>query len=102
MNMFPIYITLHIIFAGIWLSFFIIELILRSRINSKISPKDNAANYLVFTNVFGNTGAIGILFTGILLVVNSGYGFFDMSSNHWLATKQIILVIKTSLASSRR
>ena len=93
MNMFPIYITLHIIFAGIWLSFFIIELVLRSRINKEISPKENANNYLVFTNVFGNTGAIGILLTGILLVVNSGYGFFDMSSNHWLATKQIILVV---------
>ena len=93
MNMFPIYITLHIIFAGIWLSFFIVELILRSRISKEISPRENAANYLTFTNVFGNTGAIGILLTGILLVVNSGYGFFDMSSNHWLASKQIILVV---------
>ena len=93
MNIFPIYITLHIIFAGIWLSFFIIEIFLRSKINKGISVKENVSNYLTFANVFGNIGAIGILLTGILLVVNSGYGFFDMSSNHWLASKQIILVV---------
>jgi len=93
MNLFPIYITLHIIFAGLWLSFFIIEIILRGKINKGISVNENVSNYLTFANLFGNIGAIGILLTGILLVVNSGYGFFDMSSNHWLASKQIILVI---------
>ena len=25
--------------------------------------------------------------------MNPGYGFFDMTSNHWLATKQIIMVV---------
>jgi len=93
MNLYPTYITLHIVFSGIWLSFFISEIILRKRINSGKSVKDNISNYLMFTNVFGITGTMGILITGILLVVNSGYGFFDMSSNHWLASKQIILVI---------
>jgi len=93
MNLYPTYITLHIVFSGIWLSFFISEIILRKRINSGKSVNDNISNYLMFTNVFGITGTMGILITGILLVVNSGYGFFDMSSNHWLASKQIILVI---------
>lgn len=93
MNMYPTYITLHIIFAGIWLSFFVIELVLRGRINKEISVNENVSNYLMFTNIFGISGSIGILLTGVLLVVNSGYGFFDMSSNHWLASKQIILLI---------
>ena len=93
MNMYPTYITLHILFAGIWLSFFVTELILRGRINKEVSVKENVSSYLMFTNVFGISGSIGILFTGILLVMNSGYGFFDMSSNHWLAAKQIILVL---------
>ena len=93
MNMYPTYITLHIIFAGIWLSFFITEFVLRGRINKEVSVKENVSSYLMFTNIFGISGAIGILLTGILLVLNSGYGFFDMSSNHWLAAKQIILVV---------
>ncbi len=93
MNMYPTYITLHILFAGIWLSFFVTEFVLRKRINKEISVKENVSNYLKFTNIFGISGSIGILLTGILLVLNSGYGFFDMSSNHWLAAKQIILVI---------
>ena len=93
MNMYPTYITLHILFAGIWLSFFATEFILRGRINREIAVKENVSNYLMLTNVFGISGSIGILLTGILLVLNSGYGFFDMSSNHWLASKQIILVL---------
>jgi len=93
MNLYPTYITLHIIFSGIWLAFFAVELILRSKINKGISVNENVSNYLMFTNVFGISGSIGILITGILLVLNSGYGFFDMSNNHWLATKQIILVV---------
>ena len=93
MNMYPTYITLHILFAGIWLSFFITEFILRGRINKEVSVKENISSYLMFTNIFGISGSIGILLTGILLVLNSGYGFFDMTSNHWLAAKQIILVV---------
>ncbi len=93
MNIYPTYVTLHILFAGIWLSFFFIEIILKGRINKEVSVNENLSNYLLFTNLFGITGAIGILLTGILLVLNSGYGFFDMTNNHWLAAKQIILVI---------
>ncbi len=93
MNMYPTYITMHILFAGIWLSFFVTEFILRGRIKKEVSVKENIVSYLMFTNIFGITGSIGILLTGILLVLNSGYGFFDMTSNHWLAAKQIILVL---------
>jgi uncharacterized membrane protein len=93
MDLYPTYITLHIIFSGIWLAFFAIEFILRRKINKGISVNENVSNYLMFTNVFGIAGSIGVLITGILLVLNSGYGFFDMSNNLWLATKQIILVI---------
>ena len=50
--------------------------------------------YLQFTNLFGIVGSVGIAITGIILVaLNPGYGFFDMSHAHWLATKQIIFVI---------
>lgn len=92
MDIYTLYITLHIIFAGIWLSFFAVEFILRGKINKGIAVNENTSNYLMFTNVFGISGSIGILITGILLVINSDYGFFDITSNHWLAAKQIILV----------
>lgn len=93
MNIYPTYVTLHILFAGIWLSFFLIERVLKGRIIKGISVNENLSNYLLFTNLFGITGAIGILLTGILLVLNSGYGFFDMTNNHWLAAKQMILLL---------
>jgi uncharacterized membrane protein len=93
MNIYTTYLTFHILFAGIWLAFFAIEFVLKSKINKGISVNENTSMYLMFTNVFGITGSIGILLTGILLVLNSGYGFFDMTSNHWLASKQIILVV---------
>lgn len=92
MNLYPTYITLHIIFAGIWLAFIAVEFILKGKINKEISVNENISSYLLFSNIFGIAGSIGIIVTGILLVLNSGYGFFDMSSNHWLATKQILLV----------
>jgi len=28
-----------------------------------------------------------------MILLNPGYGFFDMSANHWLATKQILMVV---------
>ena len=28
-----------------------------------------------------------------MVSMNPGYGFFDMTANHWLATKQVIMVI---------
>ena len=39
-------------------------------------------------------GGLGILATGISMVAESPvYGFFQFSANHWLATKQILMVI---------
>lgn len=91
--MYPAFVTFHIIFAGIWLAFFIVELTLRKQI-IKEKTKDKMSIYLNYSNTFGIIGSVGILITGIAIVLMNGhYGFFDMSANHWLATKQIILVI---------
>lgn len=97
MKFYPTYITLHIIFAGIWLIFFAADIILKRQIensdNSEIKHKFISL-YLQFTNLFGIVGSVGIAITGIILVIlNPGYGFFDMSHAHWLATKQILFVI---------
>ncbi|MFA7227781.1 MAG: hypothetical protein WC061_02000 [Melioribacteraceae bacterium] len=88
---------LHVVFAGAWLINFVTDLILRSHILSnknKIGEKKFIHLYMTFANLFGMIGAGGILITGIALVLeNPAYGFFSMSSNHWLATKQILMTV---------
>lgn len=97
MDFYPANITLHILIAGIWLFYFVVELLLKNQIKKQNDPavkQISIKQYLKFTNLFVLTGSIGIIITGVFLVVsNSHYGFFDMSSNHWLATKQILFVI---------
>ena len=97
MKFYPTYVTLHIVFAGMWLIFFAADIILKKQIeNAEKSEIKNKliSLYLQFTNLFGIVGSVGIAVTGIILVLlNPGYGFFDMSHAHWLATKQILFVI---------
>lgn len=97
MKFYQTYITLHIVFAGMWLIFFAADIILKRQIESAKQPEVKnkfISLYLQFTNLFGIVGSVGIALTGIILVVlNPGYGFFDMSHAHWLATKQILFVI---------
>ncbi len=75
--------TLHIVFAGIWLINFATEPVLRWQIltnKNKSGERKFISLYLTFANLLGMIGAIGILTTGITLVLNSGYGFFRFSS----------------------
>lgn len=97
MQHYPTIVTIHIVFAGIWLIFFAADIILKRQVRD--AQRQEVKNkfislYLQFTNLFGIVGFMGIAITGIVLVLmNPGYGFFDMSHAHWLATKQIIFVI---------
>lgn len=89
--------TLHIIFAGVWLFSFVSDQLLKKLIISntnKSGERKFIHLYLTMANLFGMIGAGGILITGIFMVsVNDGYGFFQFGSNHWLAAKQILMVI---------
>ena len=97
MQLYQTFVALHIIFAGMWLIFFAADIIIKNKITKAVNHEvknELISLYLQLTNLFGIVGAIGIAVTGIILVMqNPGYGFFDMSHAHWLATKQIILVI---------
>ncbi|MFZ1289081.1 MAG: hypothetical protein WAR79_03265 [Melioribacteraceae bacterium] len=90
-------VALHIIFAGIWLIYFAADIIVKRKIETSNNPQtknEMISLYLQLSNLFGIVGSIGIALTGIaVIIINSGYGFFDMSHAHWLATKQIIFVI---------
>ncbi|MEW6195752.1 MAG: hypothetical protein AB1521_11415 [Bacteroidota bacterium] len=88
--------TLHILFAGIWMTGLIIDSLLRSAVSlnkHKSGEKKFIRLYLNVTNILGIIGSSGILVSGIILVTNSGYQFFQMDAQHWLTTKQIIMVI---------
>ncbi len=89
-------VTLHIIFAGIWLINFVTDSVLRSFINKEknIDKKvNNIRIYMKLVNLFGMIGTAGILVTGIVItILNPAYNFFEFTSNHWLVTKQLIMV----------
>jgi len=89
--------SLHIAFSGIWLVNFIAGPIFKNSI-AKAKGKSGESNlislYLKVVNLLGMIGALGILITGIIMVLlNPGYEFFQFSANHWLTSKQIIMVV---------
>lgn len=88
---------LHVTFAGIWLVSFISDPLFKSfisRSNKHKSEVELISLYLKYVNLLGMIGAIGILITGIWMVLSGmGYGFFDFSANHWLVSKQIVMVV---------
>jgi len=89
MTFYPALVTIHIMFAGIWLANFLSDYILRSYIKSN-RMKFGERNYI---NIIGIVGSMGILITGILVVLlNPGFEFFQVTANHWLITKQVIMV----------
>ncbi len=98
-----ILLVIHILSAVIWISFLPADVLLRQFIaNSKGKPEQKKfiSFYLKQGNLTGAIGMTGVLVTGILLVLNLPfYGFFDFSANHWLATKQIIMVILVFLTA---
>ncbi|AFN73901.1 hypothetical protein MROS_0658 [Melioribacter roseus P3M-2] len=97
MEFYPTLLTLHIIFAGGWLFSAIIDRPFKSYIaanNDNKSKEKLIGLYLVLTNKLGMAGAVGILLTGIIMVIlNPGYGFFEFTSNHWLVSKQILTLV---------
>ena len=92
-----IILVIHILSAVTWLSFLPIDYILRKNIresNNLSVQKNQIKVWLKASNLLGIAGMSGILVTGILLVsISHVYSFFQFSSNHWLATKQVIMVV---------
>ena len=97
MNFYPPILIIHIISAVIWLGAFPAQLVLEKGLKSaKGTPAERriASIYLFLLNIAGIIGMTGILFSGIFLVfVLPYYSFFSFASNHWLAAKQVIMVI---------
>lgn len=97
MSLYPFLVVVHIISSVIWLGAFPAQLIIeKSLASAKGKPGERrlASVYLVLINIGGMAGMSGILVTGILLVsILPYYSFFNFSADHWLAAKQVIMVI---------
>ncbi|MCK9210904.1 MAG: hypothetical protein M0P61_08730 [Ignavibacteriaceae bacterium] len=90
--------AIHIISIIVWLGIIPADLLLRKTIREKKgteSEKTLLSFWLKLTNLGGIVGLTGVLVTGILMSMTLGYGFFQFASgaNHWLYTKQFIIVI---------
>ena len=97
MTLYPIIIVIHILSAVTWLSFLPTDYILRKNIreseNASVKKKIITI-WLKTSNLLGIAGMTGILITGIIMVsISPYYNFFQFSMNHWLATKQVFMVI---------
>ncbi len=89
---------IHVVSAGLWLSLLIYGFILRGRMaQAKGTPEEKGLilTWISSMNVLGIVGSMGVLLTGLYLTVAMDYGFFKFASgaNHWLYTKQFVMVI---------
>lgn len=97
--------AIHIISVIVWLGVIPADLLLRKIIRNKKgteSEKTLLSFWLKLTNLGGIVGLTGILVTGITLSITIGYGFFQFASgaNHWLYTKQFVMVIVIILTAA--
>lgn len=96
-QIYPFLILIHLLSAVIWLGFFPVEIYLIKSIRKEINKEVKKSLFqklLALTNITGIIGSSGIILTGILLVqISSTYNFFEFKANHWLTTKQFIILI---------
>ncbi|MDP2303283.1 MAG: hypothetical protein Q8N03_12760 [Ignavibacteria bacterium] len=91
--------TIHIISAAIWFGAFPADLILRKSISEnkgKSGERKLISTWLKILNISGIVGMVGILLTGVFMsILRDDYGFFQFASgqNHWLYTKQFLMII---------
>lgn len=92
-----LFLALHVLSAALWLSVIPAAMILNKEI--KDSAKTPAALGLIrslvkFIGFAGNVGGNGVLITGIIMVLTFGYySFFQFDANHWLTSKQVLMIV---------
>lgn len=92
--MYNIVVTLHILIAGIWLANMLLSMVAKINSSNNTEKTTLISFFLKFSNLIGMTGAIGILITGIYMTAaNPAYAFFQFTANHWLISKQIVMII---------
>lgn len=97
MDLYPPVLVLHILSAVVWLGTFPAQLIIEKFLKGvKGTPAEAkmVSLYLFLLNIAGMIGMIGILLSGIFMVfILPYYSFFSFASNHWLAAKQVLMIV---------
>lgn len=88
-------VTIHVLCVGVWITNGIVGPIAKKLLKSGNNSNRNLIGFLLkYSNIAGMIGSMGLLLTGVLMVLLSpSYGFFEFSSNHWLVTKQLIMIV---------
>lgn len=94
---YDVLLVLHKIFAVFWLSMIPADFLITRHIKSakgKPGERKLISLWLKMLNMTGMVGLTGILITGVWMVfIQPYFGFFRMTDNHWLASKQIITMV---------
>ena len=99
--MLTIFVILHIIFAGIWISLLPISIILQGMIKKAAGTSAELTllgTMLKFGHNLGTTGSIGILITGGAITAMGQYHWFDFDGMLWLALKQCVWILSFIIA----
>lgn len=103
--LYPVILAVHILSAFFWASVIPAEIVFRPILFKDPSGKGISSSvlsaWLKVLNLTGMVGLTGVLVTGILLVVMSPYEFFSFKDNHWLATKQIVMVVLLAITGAK-
>jgi putative copper export protein len=93
-----LFLIVHIISAGIWVSGFAVDIafnrLLKNNAGKPVELPLQMARLRVHS-VMGSLGGIGILLTGLILTVSLNYGVFNIGgmTPTWLLIKQFIFLI---------
>ncbi len=94
-----LFLTLHIISAGVWVSQFVAEWALE-RFAERVKGKPGEVALVMaqgsVASLMGTVGGMGILVTGLLLTFQFHYGILGIGGVYtptWLVIKQIIFIV---------
>ena len=99
-----IFLVIHIICAGLWISQFPVSLVF-DRIRRGISLAELPAVRMTqgqILSILGQLGGTGIILSGFVLIFTDGYGLFNITAPTpaWLVVKQIFYVIAMVIVSA--
>jgi len=88
-------VTIHILCVGVWITNGITGPLAKKVLSSDNDSGKKLIRFILkYSNIAGLIGSMGLLITGVAMVLmNPAYGFFEFSANHWLVTKQLIMLV---------
>ncbi len=103
MSFYNVLVTFHVLCAGVWITSGIATPLAKKLLNSENGYNKNLILFILkYTNIVGIIGSMGLLITGITIVsLNDAYGFFKFSADHWLLTKQMLMLVILWIVFSR-